>query len=109
MAGCVCSTDASMARPPKLSTGDVAAAMSDLHPDWDLVSGKLHRELKFANFIDAFAFMSAIALHAEKADHHPEWSNVYNRVTIDLVTHDAAGITQLDLELATIIDQLSKI
>lgn len=81
--------------------------MADLHPDWDLVSGKLHRELTFANFVEAFSFMSAVALHAEKADHHPEWSNVYNRVTIDLVTHDASGITQLDLDLAAVIDSLT--
>jgi len=83
-----------MARPTALTTGDVAAAMSNLHTDWDLVSGKLHRELTFANFIEAFAFMTAIAIHAEKANHHPEWSNVYNRVVVDLVTHDANGITQ---------------
>ncbi len=81
--------------------------MQDLHSDWDLVSGKLHRELEFANFVDAFAFMTAIAIHAEKADHHPEWSNVYNRVTIDLVTHDVDGITQLDLDLAAKIDSLA--
>lgn len=96
-----------MARPPALETSAVSAAMADLHPDWDLVSGKLHRELTFANFVEAFSFMSAVALHAEKADHHPEWSNVYNRVTIDLVTHDASGITQLDLDLAAVIDSLT--
>ena len=88
-----------------MSTGDVASAMSALHADWDLVSGKLHRELKFANFVDAFAFMTSVAIYAEKADHHPEWSNVYNRVVIDLVTHDADGITELDLDLATKIDR----
>lgn len=96
-----------MARPQAIPTSDVATAMQDLHSDWDLVSGKLHRELEFANFVDAFAFMTAIAIHAEKADHHPEWSNVYNRVTIDLVTHDVDGITQLDLDLAAKIDSLA--
>lgn len=96
-----------MTRPPALETSDVAAAMADLDPDWDLVAAKLHRELVFSNFIEAFSFMSAVALHAEKADHHPEWSNVYNRVTIDLVTHDASGITQLDLDLAAVIDSLA--
>lgn len=96
-----------MARPTALPTADVAAALSDLHADWNLVSGKLHRELKFTSFVEAFAFMSAVALHAEKADHHPEWSNVYNRVTIDLVTHDANGITNLDFELATIVDRFA--
>ena len=80
--------------------------MQSLHPDWDLVSGKLHRDLTFDNFIAAFSFMSAIAIHAEKMNHHPEWSNVYNRVSIDLVTHYAGGISQLDLDLAAIIDDL---
>lgn len=83
--------------------------MSSLHLDWDLVSGKLHRELRFQNFVEAFSFMTAVALHAEKADHHPEWSNIYNRVTIDLVTHDAKGITQLDLDLAATIDHHARI
>ncbi len=93
-----------MARPTKLPTGDVAEAMAELHLDWDLVNGKLHRELRFANFAEAFGFMASIAIIAEKMDHHPEWSNVYNRVTIDLVTHDVDGISNLDLELAAIID-----
>ena len=77
---------------------------ADLHPDWDLVAGKLHRDIVLDNFAEAFAFMTEIAITAEKLDHHPEWSNVYNRVTIDLTTHDAGGITQLDLQLASVID-----
>ncbi len=93
-----------MAQPTALDTSEVVHAMADLHPDWDLVSGKLHRELKFSDFIEAFAFMTQIAIHAEKANHHPEWSNVYNRVRIDLVTHDASGISQLDLDMAAVID-----
>ena len=97
-----------MARPTKLPTGDVAEAMSGLHPDWDLVNGKLHRELRFANFAEAFGFMASIAIVAEKMDHHPEWSNVYNRVTIDLVTHDVDGISELDLDLAAIIDAAAR-
>ena len=96
-----------MTRPPALPTEDVATAMQSLHKDWDLVSGKLHRELTFSNFVEAFAFMTSVALHAERTDHHPEWSNVYNRVTIDLATHDSLGITQLDLDLAEVIDQLT--
>lgn len=99
-----------MEGPTAIDTGDVATAMQSLHPDWDLVNGKLHRELQFANFVEAFAFMTAIAIHAEKMNHHPEWSNVYNRVSIDLVTHDAGpsgAISQLDLDLAAIIDSLT--
>lgn len=96
-----------MTRPSPLETAAVAEAMKALHPDWDLSAGKLHRELTFANFVEAFSFMTAIALEAEKIDHHPEWSNVYNRVTIDLITHDHSGITQLDLDLAARVDDLS--
>lgn len=96
-----------MTRPSPLETSAVAAAMTELHPDWDLSAGKLHRELTFSNFVEAFSFMTAVALEAEKVDHHPEWSNVYNRVVIDLVTHDPAGITQLDIDLAKNIDALS--
>lgn len=81
--------------------------MKSLHPDWDLVNGKLHRELTFDNFVSAFAFMTAVAMHAERTNHHPEWSNVYSRVTIDLTTHDAGGISQFDLDMATIIDGLT--
>lgn len=73
-----------------------------------MVNGKLHREIAFANFVSAFSFMTAIAMHAERTNHHPEWSNVYNRVTIDLVTHDASGISSLDLDMAEIIDALAK-
>ena len=93
-----------MARSTQLATGDVAEAMGELHQDWDLVNGKLHRELTFGSFASAFGFMTTIAIVAEKMDHHPEWSNVYNRVTIDLVTHDANGITELDIALAAAID-----
>ncbi len=74
--------------------------------DWELVDGKLHRELKFANFVDAFAFMTKLAILAEKLDHHPEWSNVYNRVILDLQTHEVGGISELDFDLAAAADAL---
>ena len=96
-----------MNRPPVLEMDDIVTAMGELHQDWDVVSGKLHRELIFADFVSAFACMTEIALVAEKLDHHPEWHNVYNQVTIDLVTHDPAGITQLDVDLASSIDRAS--
>lgn len=71
---------------------------------WDLKDGKLQKSFKFSNFIEAFGFMTRIALQAEKINHHPEWSNVYNTVTVKLSTHDAGGITDYDIKLANIID-----
>lgn len=73
---------------------------------WEVVDGKLHRELAFADFSEAFAFMARVALLAEKADHHPDWSNSWNRVVIDLVSHDAGGITDRDVALARAIGAL---
>lgn len=75
-------------------------------PDWTLVNGKLHRELRFADFNEAFGFMSRVALIAETLGHHPEWFNVWNKVVIDLTTHDAGGLSTLDLDLARRIDGL---
>jgi len=74
---------------------------------WRLEDAKLHREFRFRNFTDAFGFMTRAAIEAEKMDHHPEWSNVYSRVVVDLTTHDAGGITSLDIRLATIMDDLA--
>ena len=79
----------------------------DARPSWEMVDGKLHRELRFADFVEAFAFMTRVAIVAEKQNHHPEWSNVYNQVTIDLTSHDAGGITQRDLDLAETIDDFA--
>lgn len=75
-------------------------------PDWSLHSDKLYRRFVFADFVEAFGFMSRVALLAERIDHHPEWSNVYNRVDIYLTTHDASGITERDFDLARHIDRL---
>ena len=88
-----------MPRPKPLSTSEIETALASL-PGWSFANGKLHREFRFPDFMRAFAFMAEAALHAEKLDHHPEWSNVYGRVVVDLVTHDAKGVTELDLELA---------
>ncbi|MBI5697449.1 MAG: 4a-hydroxytetrahydrobiopterin dehydratase [Thaumarchaeota archaeon] len=73
---------------------------------WTIQNGKLHKEITFGDFVQAFSFMTKIALHAEKMNHHPEWFNVYNRVTIDLMTHDAGGITSNDVELARFIESV---
>ncbi len=81
--------------------------MSDATPPgWQVVDGKLHREFSFGNFSEAWAFMARVALEAEKANHHPDWSNSWNRVVIDLVTHDAGGITDNDRALAEKINGL---
>jgi 4a-hydroxytetrahydrobiopterin dehydratase len=75
---------------------------------WSEVAGRdaIARSLKFADFSQAFGFMSRVALMAEKMDHHPEWSNVYNRVEVTLATHDAGGVTELDIKLAKFIDSI---
>jgi len=88
---------------PLLAPEEIAAALREL-PGWELRDGKLQRALAFADFAEAFAFMTRVALAAEKLDHHPDWSNVWNRVAIALWTHDAGGITKRDVELARRID-----
>jgi 4a-hydroxytetrahydrobiopterin dehydratase len=90
-----------------LSPDALAAAVAAL-PGWSVVDGKLHRALKFPDFVHAFGFMSSVALVAESRNHHPEWSNVYANVVIDLTTHDAGGITEKDTALAHTIDALAK-
>jgi 4a-hydroxytetrahydrobiopterin dehydratase len=74
---------------------------------WDEVDGKLHREFTFGNFSEAWAFMNRVALLAEKRNHHPDWSNSWNKVVIDLVSHDQGGITDRDRDLAAAIDELA--
>ena len=76
-------------------------------PHWALDQGKLYRRFVFEDFVAAFGFMSQVALLAEAMNHHPEWSNVWNRVEIHLTTHDAGGISDLDFQLARKIDALS--
>ncbi|MCT0226218.1 4a-hydroxytetrahydrobiopterin dehydratase [Synechococcus sp. CS-1328] len=89
----------------RLSPEQISALASEL-PGWSLVNGKLHRDLRFADFNEAFGFMARVALIAEAMGHHPEWSNVWNRVVIDLTTHDAGGLSDLDVELARRIGTL---
>ena len=74
---------------------------------WSVENGKLHREYKFPSFVQAFGFMTQVALLAERAAHHPEWCNVYHRVVVDLTTHEAGGITQKDLDLAREMEQIA--
>jgi 4a-hydroxytetrahydrobiopterin dehydratase len=90
-------------RPSPLSQKQILEELRELH-GWSLSEEKLRKEYRFQNFIEAFSFMSGLALEAEKMDHHPEWSNVYNRVVVKLSTHDTepkgGGVTLLDVELA---------
>jgi 4a-hydroxytetrahydrobiopterin dehydratase len=89
----------------KLSEHDAAKLLAAV-PGWSVEAAKLHRQLRFGSFVEAFGFMTRVALIAEKMDHHPDWSNVYSTVTIDLHTHDAGGITAFDFELAQRINAL---
>ena len=89
----------------KLSDEQIKEELTNL-PGWSLVNGKLHKDFVFKDFIEAFGFMSTAALHIEKMNHHPEWFNVYNKIKVDLTTHDAGGITQNDINLARILNSL---
>jgi len=91
---------------PKLSDEQIRKELVNL-PGWSVVNGKLHKEFTFESFIEAFGFMTTAALHIEKMNHHPEWFNVYNKIKVDLVTHDAGGITQNDIDLARTLNSLS--
>ena len=89
----------------RLTDAERASALAEL-PDWTLRADGLAiaRRFTFADFSEAFGFMSRVALYAEKADHHPEWSNVYNRVEVTLTTHDAGGLSARDMKMAKAID-----
>jgi 4a-hydroxytetrahydrobiopterin dehydratase len=92
-----------MADVQKLSEADIAARLSAL-TGWELVGGRLQKTFTFKSFVEAFGFMSRVALLAEAMNHHPDWSNVYNRVTVGLNTHDIGGISDLDFTLAKRIE-----
>ena len=92
-------------RIEKLSPAAIDEQQRDLH-GWQVHNHKLQRQFTFADFVEAFGFMSRVASLAEAMDHHPEWSNVYSRVEINLTTHDAGGISQRDFTLAQRINGL---
>ncbi|MBI1786481.1 MAG: 4a-hydroxytetrahydrobiopterin dehydratase [Acidobacteria bacterium] len=96
-----------MSKPAILTEAELASALSQLS-GWSVVNGKLHRDYRFADFIHAFGFMATAAIAIEKMNHHPEWSNVWNRVSIDLTTHDSGGITSKDLDLAFLLEGIAK-
>ena len=91
---------------PRLTSDEISNRLSSLE-GWSVVDGKLHREYQFADFIAAFGFMTRAAIVAESMNHHPEWFNVYNRVVVDLTTHDAGGISAYDFDLAAKMDSLA--
>ncbi len=95
-----------MSKPIKLTEAELDAELSKL-PGWSVEAAKLHREYLFADFVAAFGFMASAALIAQAMDHHPEWFNVWNKVRVDLTTHDASGISLLDVKLAHAMDDLA--
>src|SRR5512135_3224075 len=96
-----------MAEHRKLEPRDINARLASVR-GWTIANGKLHKEFQFENFVQAFGFMSSVALIAESMNHHPEWFNVYNKVTVDLNTHSAGGISDLDFEFARKVDALGR-
>ena len=89
----------------RLTQEDIDEELKNL-PGWSVVNEKLHKEFQFVSFNQAFGFMTRAAMEIEKMNHHPEWFNVYNRITVELTTHDAGGITKNDTNLARILDSL---
>ena len=89
----------------KLTDKEIESEVNKM-PGWKVVNGKLSKSFEFKDFIEAFSFMTRVAMHAEKMNHHPEWFNVYNKVNIDLVTHDLNGITNYDMKLANAINKI---
>lgn len=98
-------TELVMADVVKLSEEEVKERLAKL-PNWEQANGKLRRTFTFPSFVEAFGFMTKVALVAEAMQHHPEWFNVYNRVVVDLATHDVGGISTLDFELANKMNEL---
>lgn len=95
-----------MSERRKLTDEELDEALSELD-GWSVEDGKLHKEYEFEDFVTAFGFMASVALCAERKNHHPEWFNVYNRVRVDLSTHDVGGITTWDVELAKDMDDVA--
>ena len=89
----------------RLSETEITEELKKLE-GWNIIDNKLHKEFQFDSFNQAFGFMTRAAMEIEKMNHHPEWFNVYNRITVDLTTHDAGGITNNDVNLARILNSL---
>ncbi|MCC6350022.1 MAG: 4a-hydroxytetrahydrobiopterin dehydratase [Candidatus Eisenbacteria bacterium] len=91
---------------PKLTPEQIEQELAGL-PQWRFEAGRIEREYRFRDFVEAFAFMTAAALRIQEMDHHPEWSNVYGTVRVGLVTHDAGGVSARDIELARKLEALA--
>lgn len=91
----------------KLTDAEISQALAGLE-GWKVQAGKLHREYRFPDFAHAIGFMMTAAPAIERLNHHPEWSNVYNRVAVDLTTHDAGGITRMDCSLAALLEGIAQ-
>lgn len=91
----------------KLTQAEIAEHMKSL-PEWELGSDRIRRTYKFGDFVEAFGFMASVALVAEQLNHHPEWRNVWATVEVELSTHDAGGLTELDMKMAAKMDALSR-
>ncbi|NIM26516.1 MAG: 4a-hydroxytetrahydrobiopterin dehydratase [Nitrososphaeria archaeon] len=89
----------------RLSSEKISEELKNL-PGWSVKDEKLHKDFEFESFNQAFGFMTRAAMEIEKMNHHPEWFNVYNRISVDLMTHDAGGITENDIQLAKILNSL---
>lgn len=89
----------------KLSGSEIESEVTKL-PGWKVVNGKLNKSFEFSDFVEAFGFMTKVAMQSEKMNHHPEWFNVYNKVQIDLITHDLNGISNYDMKLAKAINKI---
>ncbi len=98
-----------MSRPTKLNSDEISTALASLE-GWRQVDGKdaIFKSFVFKNFIEAFGFMTKVAIKAEKMDHHPEWFNVYKTVDVTLNTHDVGGVTELDIKLAKAMDKFAQ-
>ena len=92
----------------RLSSDEISQELKNL-PGWNVKNEKLHKDFEFDSFNEAFGFMTRAAMEIEKMNHHPEWFNVYNRLSVDLMTHDAGGITKNDIQLARILNSLAQV
>ena len=92
----------------RLSSDEISQELKNL-PGWNVKDEKLHKDFEFDSFNEAFGFMTRAAMEIEKMNHHPEWFNVYNRLSVDLMTHDAGGITKNDIQLARILNSLAQV
>jgi 4a-hydroxytetrahydrobiopterin dehydratase len=94
-----------MARQP-LTGEEISQALDELE-DWQVKDGKLQKTYQFASFAEAIGWMVSVAVYADKLDHHPDWSNVYNKVFVELITHDLGALSRLDVDMAKRMDALS--